>query len=508
MAGVIEPPFHPIIYVRGYAGTESAVEEAVATPYMGFNEGSTRIRQRWDGAPHRHIFESPLVRLMKDYGYRDAFGDGAEITARGELPSRSVLVYRYYDHASADGGAAPRAEIETYGKGLSDLILTLRDRVCGRDGPQRDAFRVYLVAHSMGGLICRCFLQNRAVGDPEAKRLVDKVFTYATPHNGIDLSVIGNVPGFFSINNADTFNRARMAEYLDLEAGSVRVDDLAGRFDPERFFCLVGTNERDYRQAAGLARRLVGPSSDGLVRIENATVRGAPRGFVHRSHTGHYGIVNSEEGYQNMVRFLFGDVRVDGVLRVGALTLPPAVQRHMEAGRRVRASYHFETVVRCRGTAWDQHRRTTGEQSAVFRTYAELFETAQVRHPHLFSAFLSSVARVKPRRPSLGFSVDLGVLVPQYEIDGAFWADDHHDGGYLFRDKINVELTPPADGRAPHGWSLRYGLDSASPNRASRAAPPPKAGPDGSEIFTVPVTQRTRPGIDAELDLHVRPWNV
>ncbi len=64
MASKVQPPYYPIIYVRGYAGTESAIEETVATPYMGFNRGSTRIRQRWNGAVARHIFESPLIRLM------------------------------------------------------------------------------------------------------------------------------------------------------------------------------------------------------------------------------------------------------------------------------------------------------------------------------------------------------------------------------------------------------------------------------------------------------------
>ena len=59
---------------HGYAGSQSEVEETVATPYMGFNLGSTKIRQRWTGDIERLIFESPLVRLMRDYDYRD---DGA-----------------------------------------------------------------------------------------------------------------------------------------------------------------------------------------------------------------------------------------------------------------------------------------------------------------------------------------------------------------------------------------------------------------------------------------------
>ena len=68
----------------------------------------------------------------------------------------------------------------------------------------------------------------------------------------------------------------------------------------------------------------VGDASDGLVRIRNATTRSkntngdgytySPHAFVHRSHSGFFGIVNSEEGYQNLIRFLFGDVRADMII--------------------------------------------------------------------------------------------------------------------------------------------------------------------------------------------------
>jgi hypothetical protein len=33
-------PFHPIIYVRGFAATQGEIEDTVADPYMGFNLGS------------------------------------------------------------------------------------------------------------------------------------------------------------------------------------------------------------------------------------------------------------------------------------------------------------------------------------------------------------------------------------------------------------------------------------------------------------------------------------
>jgi hypothetical protein len=73
--------------------------------------------------------------------------------------------------------------------------------------------------------------------------------------------------------------------------------------DPDNIFCLIGTDPKDY---GALPRLAVGPKSDGLVLIENAYVPHAHRAYVYRSHSGRYGEVNSEEGYQNLRRFLFG----------------------------------------------------------------------------------------------------------------------------------------------------------------------------------------------------------
>jgi hypothetical protein len=38
-------PYFPIIYVRGYAMTANEIADTVATPYMGFNLGSTKLRR-------------------------------------------------------------------------------------------------------------------------------------------------------------------------------------------------------------------------------------------------------------------------------------------------------------------------------------------------------------------------------------------------------------------------------------------------------------------------------
>ena len=80
---MIKPPFYPIIYIRGYAGSQAEVEDTVATPYMGFNLGSTKLRQLWDREIVKYIFESPLIRLMKDHAYTDVFKRGGENRTNG-----------------------------------------------------------------------------------------------------------------------------------------------------------------------------------------------------------------------------------------------------------------------------------------------------------------------------------------------------------------------------------------------------------------------------------------
>jgi hypothetical protein len=462
---LITPPYFPIIYVRGYAMTKSEIEATVSTPYMGFNLGATRIRQDWKGTVGKHIFESPLVRLMKDYTYRDIYQGGQEAT--GTVSPRSVVIYRYYEQADMDLGTGKLPSITEAAEGLGELILKLQGQVCGEDQDAIKAFRVYLVAHSMGGLVCRCFLQNPGVSKPQIKGLVDKVFTYATPHNGIEMAGM-NVPGFLGLFDMNNFNRDRMAEYLGLPGKPERVDDLSGAFDPNRFFCLVGTNHKDYTVVA--SRVMAGEMSDGLVKIENATVRNAPRAFVHRSHSGPYGIVNSEEGYQNLVRFLFGNVRVDGMLEVENLPLPPAVQKAYDEKKKVRGSYYFEASVSPRGSDFKLTERRKETCSAIFRTFDEIFRVSRVdgldapRMPVLFSLFLDT-AKITIGR-TMVFAVEVCVSSTEYEIDGFLFFDRSIPGEYLFRDTVVIRATP--DG---NGWRVRYNLadDDWSDSRGKEA---------------------------------------
>lgn len=523
-------PYHPIIYVRGFAATQGEIEETVSDPYMGFNIGSTKSRVAWTGDVKRFYFESPLVRLMGDHKYEDVFVDGDDLVAADRsdhsIPYRCIVIYRYYDEASKDfGDGKGTPPIAHFASGLDKLILRLRDKVCenpyNRMNP-RD-FRVHLVAHSMGGLVCRAFLQNRKLGSDEARAAVDKLFTYATPHNGIDMRIVRNVPGWLSFGDANNFNREKMAEYLDVPVG----DDVSmvKNFPPERIFNLIGTNSRDYAVAGGISAWAAGEASDGLVRIENATTHGpgpdgkdicSPRAFVNRSHSGPYGIVNSEEGYQNLTRFLFGALRVDGILDIDDITLPLEVQKALDQDKTVNASYQFEIAVSVRGCQWQMTRREVRENSAIFRSYNDLFpgkEGTQRPHdrsksPQLFTVFLDPNKSVKASN-SVSFAFDLKVLVPDYEVDGLIFLKRHYEGGYIYRELILVEAFP--DANAPGGWRIKHGFQAINPGKPGidAATRPLDGGPANTTglAFDIPIEQKARPGLRGTLRIEARSWS-
>lgn len=517
----------PIIYVRGYAMTQGEIDETTADPFCGFNLGSTVYRATTDkkAPPRKFVFESPLVRLSTDFGYADVFDNGFDIVdadwEEKSIPAKSIVIYRYYEGASQMLGKGETPPIEEFAKGLSDLILRVRDLVCaGRENKVSPKdFRCYLVAHSMGGLVCRTFLQNPKCGAKEARECVDKVFTYATPHNGIDMAGI-NVPAWFTANDMANFSRDRMADYLALKAfykgEDPRVDWLPEKaFPSERFFCLIGTNRADYEVGMGLSRTFAGHGSDGLVRVENASVWGindngkvsAPcaTAYVYRAHSGYYGIVNSEESYQNLVRFLFGDMRVDLWLDVTDIRLPADVQKAVDKNQDVNALYQFEVLASPRGKRWYLTRRVAEEDSVACRTLKQLRSPSKPtdRSVYLSTVFLANRWRVNPRRASLAYSITFGVRVPDYEIGGRFWGSQHYEGGYLFRDAVIIEIFSPkekdGDWKVVHYWQSNAGVQKSVPLA-------PKAL-DGKVELNVDFDAAGAPGISGRLRFIAGVWN-
>src|SRR3712207_1635147 len=153
----------PIIYVRGFAGGDSGIDRAVADPFYGFNEGSVQVRVGGSADPRFHQFESPMLRLLMDPhdGPDDVYrllvqGDqGAYLAARalGSVSPMTIWVHRFYDRAAAVLSRDPEQfSLEAAAEDLFGLVKTVKAKT--------GAARVHLVAHSMGGLICRSMIQR------------------------------------------------------------------------------------------------------------------------------------------------------------------------------------------------------------------------------------------------------------------------------------------------------------------------------------------------------------
>ncbi|PRZ42769.1 PGAP1-like protein [Antricoccus suffuscus] len=324
----------PIVYLRGFAGTTDGIDTTTNDPFYGFNTGTTHVRIDGDGDPAYYQFEGPLIRLLVEEGYKLLVNGGQRQLLdqrKGLLDGGSVWIDRFYDVAATTFAPAPKESlfqriedklhhmvsadgfhIEAAATDLYNMILEILDRT-GQP-------KVILVAHSMGGLVARCMMQKicqTADGKTPrrpAREIVDKLFTYGTPHGGIETALLGvnAAMEIFGPAGSDMFSPPKMYGYLTPGASfgddpprdepwdPRRVPDDV--FDLNKIFCIVGTDPKDY----GPARLAIGPQSDGLVRIKNAYVKGAHRAYIYKSHSGPYGEVNSEEGYQNLRRFLFG----------------------------------------------------------------------------------------------------------------------------------------------------------------------------------------------------------
>ena len=436
--------YRPVIYVRGYSRGQSTVEDTVNLPYYGFNLGSTKVRTGPDRTPELLIFESPLVRLLRDHDYKDHFVRVSgtrldfinEPAPPKEMPLKSLVIFRYYDETSDEVGSGKRFKIEDLAGQLARIVEHVRKAT--------GAGRVDLVAHSMGGLICRSLIQ-RKWGGGEARERIGRLFTFGTPHSGIEFQHVfraGEVlRDFFGRYDADTFGPKRMREYLGFPKRHPRsrLKELGGRFPPWRVFCLIGTNAGDYDVAWGWSSRAAGSQSDGLVKIANAYVRGSSRSYIHRSHSGPYGIVNSEEGYQNLERFLFGDMRV----RISLAGVE--FDRRADAYADLKFVL-LESEVALRGGAVHIHERREEHLSAENMTPAELEEKGETVH----ETFLMRNRRVEipggGAPPESRFLVRLR-LIPKYTRSRLFRSDKIYAGDEtLFETSVIVAVADAESG--------------------------------------------------------------
>ena len=116
---------------------------------------------------------------IKEYGYAYSVNRGIEIFHSN--PSRSIWVSRFYDQ---DVFTDKIRRIEDHAEDLYTLCKTIpgRLRQPGVDLGENDCdYKVILIAHSMGGLVCRTLIQNIMPNrGPEAKDPKDWIYRFVT----------------------------------------------------------------------------------------------------------------------------------------------------------------------------------------------------------------------------------------------------------------------------------------------------------------------------------------
>lgn len=433
----------PIVYVRGFAGDTSGIDKVVTDPFYGFNEGSTHVRVGGDGEPIFYQFESPLLRLHLDEGYKILVDGGqmAYLESHDTIPADSIWVHRFYDVSATTWAEKPTGfSLERAAENLLELIEKLQAKSGAR--------AVYLVAHSMGGLICRCLIQ-KVIPDQRPGRTatdyVDKLVTLGTPHGGIHFAgPLGFLEGLrdaTGFKGANIFGPERMYQYLTPTgqrdpAGPPdgwrpeQMPDGESHLPKDRLMCIVGTNPEDYDVAFGLSSVAVGAKSDGLVQIEKAFVPGARHAFVHRSHSGPYGLVNSEEAYQNLRRFLFGDLQVQADL-VGHRR-PPGDQRDDEL------VWQAEVRMSIRGVSIVMHEQLAAHWCPIQLSIPRIEDTADTPSP-LVTTFLSSELPRPGQDKPMRYALHLRILSLE-ERNGLFGFGDHLEQVGDFDDILIVDM--------------------------------------------------------------------
>jgi hypothetical protein len=322
----------------------------------------------------------------------------------------------------------------------------------------------------MGGLVCRCLIQ-KVLPDRGEHGLdhVDRLFTYGTPHGGIHFDVgwglIERARDAVNFQGGGIFGPRRMYDYLTPEAKKERKGPSRDwkanvvppeAFPGERIFCLVGTNPADYDVALGLSAKAVGPKSDGLVQVESAYVPDARFAFVHRSHSGRYGMVNSEEGYQNLRRFLFGDLAVTADL----------VHYRLPGEPDPNVVWQAETRLSIRGLPIVMHEQLAAHHCPIQLEWPKEQDTADRPVP-LVTTFLQT--NQKPEGTDRNrYLLQLRVISLR-ERNGVFGFRHHLEQGADLDDMLVVDVAPP-DGNDPfpRAWA-RWASTISTPLREYEA---------------------------------------
>lgn len=488
----------PIVYVPGFAGDGFGGGYYTEDPFYGFNVGSTYVRISSSGELVFRHFEGPLLRLMTDHDYRLSVrgGQRAWLSAQadGSVDPRSIWFHQYYDISASQRAINPDAfRIERAAEDLLALIELIRLKT--------GAPRVHLVAHSTGGLVCRSLVQKiipeHYAGGPAKSRVatdfIDRLFTYATPHGGIT-PLDGAEPYDGTPAPLTEVRKDRMYQYLTPGSPGPmpeywRPEEMPENiFPPSRIFSLIGTMADD----SGLRRSSASEidyRSDGRVPFERAYVPGSHHAFVHRSHGGRYGIVNSEEGYEYMRRFLLGDLEVQ--VQLIYLQLPEADDLIWQA----------EVEVALRGIPVMLEQRTISHLCPIFLFSGRSgSDSVSVPVPLVSMVYLADDL-IEPSH--LRWTLRLRILsLRERQGSEVYW--DNIEGAAEFEDVLLIDL-----GEDERGHLTRVAWKSSVPGplRDYHPVDPPLSDEnlrDSSITFRFPPAARPIVGADAAVRLTTR----
>jgi pimeloyl-ACP methyl ester carboxylesterase len=453
----IEPPFYPIVYVRGFAPTAAAREGTFHDLFYGYADTSVESRPKPPSDAQGgqvtdrdrivlDVFEGQLIRFIKEFAYIDASHGGLELAAPPNLPppfgrpvqnpTRSIWISRFYDQDFLTGQVR---SIDEHARDLWQLIheeipAALRARNAVVDG----SYKVILIAHSMGGLVCRTLIQNLLpfMGiDPKSQ--IHRLVTIASPHGGIEMSSIPDAFENFVVNTfnpGDTriFKEEDMRRYLKLdtkyalnslgELAQARADQFS--FPVQRCFCLIGSDWKSYDP---FVQKVTGNYSDGLVKQDRAFIEGAFTANVHRAHSGNRGVVNSFESYENIHRFLFGDTKVQVYLDGITLASP------QNAGAKGFYNFEFALDVRNGGGVHLHQRREDPCENAL------RFPAAAIPQKiNLHTLFLNSQRQANDG--TMNFLVVMRVV--EHRVEHTFLWDHEYSGRTIFSESLEVRVRP------------------------------------------------------------------
>jgi hypothetical protein len=301
-------------------------------------------------------------------------------------------------------------------------------------------------------------IREEQLTDPTA--LIHRLVTMGTPHKGIDM---GQVPDFIedfvanSLNPSDSgmFREKRMRSYLKLE-DNYDIHSLGeSKFPIKRCLCLIGSDYNSY----GSAKHATGSFSDGLVKQDNAYVVAGPRpkegeyadantaffANVHRAHSGYRGIVNSSESYENIQRFLFGNMRI-------GMSLTDIVMNIPKDGEKDSYYYDFEVAISVRGTGVYLHRREQDPcENALRRTRAQLLANNTVQ---LHTGFLNSRLRSKASNDLFSRFL-LKITILEYRAEAGFFWDHKYPARQIYSESMEIGVMydePSGEHMAEYRW--------------------------------------------------------